>query len=309
MSELRIDPIHKYNVIVAPERDKRPKDSFKEDPDQAKTCPFCPGNENKTPPESFRINDNFNNWIIRAFPNKYPAVTDSSNAKISGYQEVLVETVAHNLNLGDFSEQQLVQVLGAYKNRILDLKVRKKTKAVILFKNQGRQAGATLMHPHSQIVALDFISKEMNQKFNGLYKYYEKKEACYYCDILKKEETVLETDFFTMVIPNNSRFAYETWIIPKRHSAFYEQINGTEQTDLALSLLKLVNLINKKLDKPSLNLILHNGIYSKDVSEFFHWHFQLIPRTYYLAGFEWATGLYINPVDPIQAVQELKNII
>ena len=220
MSDLRTDPINKFSVVVAPERNKRPKDSFNGITDNSKTCPFCPGNEDQTPPESYRINDNYNNWIIRAFPNKYPAFTNSTEQKISGYQEVLVETVNHSQNMGLYSIGQLIQLVGAYKNRIQELKKRKKTQAIILFKNHGVYAGATLEHPHSQIVALDFIPHEIEFKQHKLKEFYVKNNECYFCSVIKKEQSIYESQFFKVIVPANGRFSYETWIIPKKHFTY-----------------------------------------------------------------------------------------
>ncbi|MCB9057671.1 MAG: DUF4931 domain-containing protein [Calditrichae bacterium] len=308
MSELRFDLIHNHNVIVAPERNKRPDDSLviKE---ETKNCPFCPGNENRTPPESFRFNDDLNKWTIRAFPNKYPAINQSLTNGNSGYQEVLVETPKHDQMFGEYSSNQVLNLLNAYKNRILEIKSKRNTKIVFVFKNHGKQAGASLKHPHSQIVGLDFLSDPLKEKFRALKSYFNKENKCYYCNLLSLGKTIYKSFHFRAIIPNESRFAYECWIIPEKHQVFYENISDTETGDLAQMIMKIVNAINIKLDNPPFNLVLQNGIYDEEIGDSFHWHLQLIPRLYQLAGFEWATGMFINPVEPEKAASELRKLI
>lgn len=307
MSELRIDPIHKHNIIVAPERNKRPNDSLHKE--ETENCPFCPGNENHTPPESFRFNDDLNNWTIRAFPNKYPAIKQSLTNGISGYQEVLVETPEHNQVFRDYSLNRVINLLKAYKNRITEIKAQKNTKIVIVFRNEGHQAGASLKHPHSQIVGLQFLSNSLKVKSRALKEFFEQQNRCFYCDLLTQEKTIYKSDHFVSLIPKESRFAYECWIVPQKHQAFFEYTDDSETDDLAMMIIKIINAINIKLDNPPFNLVLHNGIYNEKIDDSFHWHLQIIPRLYQLAGFEWATGMYINPVEPEKAAFELRKLI
>ena len=177
MAELRLDPVDKYTVVIAPERNKRPKDVWDNSKNISGKCPFCPGNEDLTPPESFSLKDKLDKWTIRTFPNKYPAFIDSSK-DYSGVQEVIVESASHNLNMGEYSEGHLFNILNTYKSRILSLKKKFDIKYIVVFKNHGVSAGASLFHPHSQIVGLDFVPQRIKEKIKILQSIYHTNNEC-----------------------------------------------------------------------------------------------------------------------------------
>lgn len=307
MSELRLDPVEKYTVVIAPERNKRPKDIWENSNIISAECPFCPGNEEMTPPDSFSLKNNLEKWTIRTFPNKYPAFIDSSKA-VSGTQEIIVESVNHNLNMGEYSQRHLTDILCTYKNRIISLKKKADIKYIVVFKNHGASAGASLFHPHSQIVGLGFVPAKIIEKTKALKSIFHKNSECYYCGLAKSSNTVYENNSFVSFIPETARFSYECWIIPKRHQTFYEETTPVQLEHLADVILKLLKSINGLLDFPALNLIINTG-YGKKTKPFFHWNIQLVPRTTQLAGFEMATGFYINEVSALQAANQLKNLI
>jgi len=307
MAEIRLDPVDKYTVVIAPERNKRPKDVWDNTKKISSKCPFCPGNEKLTPPDSFSLKDKLDKWIIRTFPNKYPAFIDSSKG-ISGIQEVIVESVSHNLNMGEYSKGHLTNILFAYKNRILALKKKKDIKYVIVFKNHGISAGASLVHPHSQIVGLSVVPPKIVEKTNVLADLYHKNKTCHYCMMGKTSNSIYENSSFRSFIPETARFSYECWITPKTHNAYYEQTTSDQLENLADVILKLLKAVNDLLKYPALNLII-NTEFDKKNEQFFHWNIQLIPRTAQLAGFEMATGYYMNQVKPSQAADQLKKLI
>ncbi len=307
MSDFRLDPVGKYYVVIAPERNKRPKDVWDKSKKISTKCPFCPGNEELTPQASFSLKDNLEKWTVRSFPNKYPAFKDSSK-HISGTQEVIVESANHSLNMGDYSNGDLTNVLLAYKNRISSLKKKEEIKYVIVFKNHGILAGASLMHSHSQIVGLGLVPEEIRKQTKVLESLYQQNKQCYYCDLGKNSNMIYENDDFVSFIPETARFSYECWITPKTHSTYFEQLNNTQLGSLAEIILKLLGSINKYLDFPALNLLVNTG-FDRKTEPFFHWNIQIIPRTDQLAGFELATGLYINQVKPSHAADHLKKLI
>ncbi len=311
MADLLFDEIDSCSVVVAPERSKRPKDEFDSKYEAQIDCPFCPGNETLTPPESFYIGDSSQNWTIRTFPNKYPAfVKDNANTYLSGIQEVIVETNIHNQEPGQFSVDQLKNILDTYKNRIEYFSREHKAKYVLVFKNHGKHAGATLEHPHAQIVALYSVPQKVVQRNKKLEEYFLNNKKCYYCHLAKKSNLVVENNSFSCVMPNNAKFSYECLIFPKRHEAYYEHTSYSNFDDLAEIILKLEKAINSLLEFPSFNLILNNGVYVDSLNRrSFHWHFQFIPRVTYLAGFEFATGMFIRQVDHKKAAKQLKELI
>ncbi|KAA3609829.1 MAG: DUF4931 domain-containing protein [Calditrichaeota bacterium] len=307
MSEIRLDPVDNDAVVISPERNKRPKDNWDKSEKDITKCPFCPGNENLTPAENFSLKDDLKNWTIRSFPNKYPAFTDSSN-HISGIQEVIVESVNHDLNMGEYSKVHLTDLLYTYKQRIAELKQQKSVKYVVVFKNHGVHAGASLAHPHSQIVGLGFIPQELKNKIERLERLYHKNKKCYYCGLAETSNIIYENDSFISFIPETAKYSYQSWIIPKEHFSYYEKTPSAMLGELADVILKILKSINRFLDCPPLNLIINSGFDVK-ANPYFHWNIQIIPRTAQLAGFEMATGCYINQVKPEQAAAHLKKLI
>jgi UDPglucose--hexose-1-phosphate uridylyltransferase len=201
-------------------------------------------------------------------------------------------------------------VLDTFKNRIESIKSETDIKYIVVFKNDGKLSGATLEHPHSQIVGLTFIPDNIRLKNNKLREYYHSRGDCYYCSLINNSNIVFKSDSFICIMPDEARFSYETWIIPGKHEAYFENLSQIEKSDLAEVLQKTIKSTNILLDNPSFNLVMHNGTYKEESNnKYMHWHFQLIPRTTFLAGFEWATGIYVRHVDHKQASTQLKELI
>jgi len=306
MAELRFDPINRHTVIIAPERSKRPKDDFISTEEVSKTCPFCPGNEDQTPPEKFNNRDKVKNWTIRSFPNKYPAFTQSPYGEISGIQDVIVDSDKHDINPGDFSLEHLKELLKVYKERIESIKINKNIKYILVFKNHGLMAGATLEHPHSQIVGLTFVPHAVKKSWQRLKKFYSQNNQCYYCSLIDKTDIVFENGSFVLISPKEARFSYETWILPRTHQVHYEEITDQQLNDLSEIFSKLIKTLNVMLNKPAFNVILNSGLYDENSDHFYHWNIQILPRISYQAGFECGTGMFINQVEPENAARELK---
>jgi len=328
MPELRKDPIIGRWVIVATERGKRPHDFAMEKPQKGtRFCPFCSGNEGSTPPEIYvtRPNGgeaNGTGWKVRVVSNKYPALMIEGELHRTGVgmydmmngigaHEVIIETPDHEASIGTMSVDEVDQVLLAYKLRMLDLLGDHRFQYILIFKNCGEAAGATLEHPHSQLIATPIVPKRVAEEIAGANTYYDFRERCVFCDIIRQElsdkvRLIMETEHFLCFAPFASRFPFETWVIPKKHLSTFEFIEDAERKDLALILRDTVSRMNTILDFPPYNWILHTAPAHQTEMYQYHWHFEIMPKLSKVAGFEWGSGFYINPTPPEQAAADLR---
>ena len=302
--ELRKDYILDRWVILATNRAKRPHD-FKQAAEAEKkdSCVFCPGNEDKTPPEIGRFPQD---WRLRWFPNKFAAVEDKGNATIRkdngfftfadafGYHEVIVETNDHSKQLADLPKKDVAKLFEVYRERIEELDKRDNIEYVQVFKNHGRKAGTSLVHSHSQIIAYNKLPKTVRDELAAVREH----DECPYCKIMHIEKNsdrrVYENDTWIAFTPYASRFAFELWFFPKRH--FSHEPDDAELEGIAQLLLKALAKL-KELNAPY-NYYLH---YARD--EQYHFHVELIPRLNTFAGFEHATGDIINTISPEMAAE------
>jgi len=329
--ELRKDPVTGRWVIISTDRQKRPNDFVLE---RARIigrehCPFCPGHEALTPPEimSYRQNGGAPNapgWDVRVVPNKFPALQvegmldregegmfDRMNG--IGAHEVIIETPDHNRTLASMSEPEIERVLFAYRDRIGDLKKDFRLRYILIFKNHGAAAGATLEHTHSQLIALPIVPDFVREEIDGARRHFAAKERCVYCDIVHQEirdgrRVILENADVVALAPYAPRFAFETWLLPKRHGARFEEAPRHEYEGLARMIKAVLQRIDRALESPAYNLILHTSPFSEDTSEIYHWHLELMPKLTKVAGFEWGTGFYINPTSPEEAARVLRGV-
>ncbi|HCC57976.1 MAG TPA: galactose-1-phosphate uridylyltransferase [Solibacterales bacterium] len=328
MPELRKDPITDRWVIIATDRARRPAD-FAREPITSlggRFCPFCPGNESKTPPEVLAYRDqggsNGSGWHLRVVPNKFPVLGIEGDLdregeglfdKMQGIgaHEVIIETPGHSESMATLEERQVERVLWAFRDRMLDLKKDGRLRYILLFKNQGEPAGASLEHPHSQLIALPVVPKRVQEEIDGAKNYYDFKERCVFCDILRQEakaatRVVMETDRFLVIEPYAARFPFETWIVPRRHQAHFFEADAQQLQNLAWVLKSTLRKIEKVLEKPPLNFIVHTAPLQEGAMLHYHWHIEIIPRLTRVAGFEWGTGFYINPTPPEESAQFLR---
>ncbi|MGC9257910.1 galactose-1-phosphate uridylyltransferase [Desulfurella sp.] len=331
MSELRKDPIIERWVIISTERGKRPHD-FKLD-EQIKTsggfCPFDPGNEKYVPPEIYAVRSpgsqpNDPNWTLRVVPNKFPALGiegdldkhavglyDAMNG--IGAHEVIIETPNHTETLDIMPLDRMKDVVLTYKARIEDLKKDKRMKYVLVFKNYGAIAGASLEHSHSQLIALPIIPKRPLELFVGAKEYFSYKDRCPFCDVIRQElndklRLIEETKHFVSITPFASRSPFEVSIIPKKHSAHFEFEDSEVLYDFTYILQNTLKRLKIALDNPPYNFVLINGAFVFDHDDYFHWHLDITPRLTKIAGFEWGSGFYINPTPPEDAAKYLREI-
>lgn len=329
MPELRKDPITGRWVIISTERALRPSDYrvVHEESKNNEACPFCPGNEKMTPPEvlSYRPNGgepDTPGWNLRVVPNKYPALNlngelnrqgegifDKMNGV--GVHEVIIETPDHNLTLAGMSVKEIEDLFWAIRDRLVEIKKDKRFKYVMVFKNHGFLAGASLYHSHSQLVALPIIPKRVSEEIYGARRHFEIKKRCIFCDIIKQDtkdnlRKILENQNFIAIAPYAPRFPFETWILPKYHSSSFEENQVHEMENLARIMKDFLTRITKILNDPPYNLILHNSPFIEGVETIYHWHIEFIPTLTKVAGFEWGTGFYINPTPPEDSARFLR---
>lgn len=330
MPDLRKDPITGRWVIVATDRARRPTDFTREKvvPTGSRFCPFCPGNESKTPPEVLAYRDsgraNETGWKVRVVPNKFPAlrvegdldrqgegIYDRMNG--IGAHEVIIETPDHMGSLSTLPQQQVTDYLFAIRDRVLDLKRDFRLHYILVFKNHGELAGASLEHPHSQLIALPIVPKRVQEELDGSLRYFNFRERCIFCDIIQQElrtqtRIVMETDQFVVIAPYASRFPFETWIVPRRHDSHFEHLAPETMPDLGYVLGTVLKKVDKALEQPPYNLIIHTAPVQDAPLDHYHWHIEIMPKLTKVAGFEWGTGFYVNPTPPEEAAQFLREL-
>jgi UDPglucose--hexose-1-phosphate uridylyltransferase len=327
MPELRKDPVVGRWVIISTERGRRPSD-FKSEPvvPRAVPCVFCPGHEERTPPEILagRPPDqpaNGPGWRFRVVPNKFPALRIEGDLEPTGEglfdrmngvgaHEVVIETPDHAASLATLPPDAVADVLLAFRERMLDLKKDARFDYILVFKNHGEAAGASLEHPHSQLIATPIIPIMVVEELTGSARYWEIKERCVWCDIVRQERrsrrrVILDAGGFIAVAPFAPRFPFETWILPTRHRAAFEESGVEELRDLAGVLGAFLRRMNRVLKVPPFNFMLHSAPLHEAALEHFHWHLEIIPKLTQVAGFEWGSGFFINPVPPEDAAAAL----
>ncbi len=330
MPELRKDPIIGRWVIIATERGKRPHDFvIEEEVVKGGFCPFCPGNEHTTPPEIFAYRNpgtepNTPGWSLRVVHNKFPALITEGDPdrrgegmfdKMAGIgtHEVIIENPDHQTTLTNISIDGFVEVLTAYRERIKSLTEDPRFKYVLIFKNMGRAAGASLEHSHSQLIGLPIVPELVMEELNGSKFYYNWKERCVFCDMIRQElqlkvRVVLENQEFVAICPFAPRSPFEVWILPKRHYSSYVHLTEESYRLLAEIFSETLQRLEKSLGKAPYNFILHIAPIREPELPHYHWHFEIMPKLTLMAGFEWGSGFFINPTPPEDAAQYLRDV-
>ena len=330
MSDLRKDPVTGRWVIIAPDRAKRPIDHepvFRVAADRLD--PFAEGNEGHTPPEILAYRDanstpNGPGWRVRVIPNKFPALhTDVELKKRGaglydtmagvGAHEVVVECPHFEESLARLPERNVREVLAAYKERLLDLKRDTRLVHGLVFKNKGALAGASLEHAHSQLIVTTVVPISVWEEMTGAREFYDYRGRCVYQDILdqeleSRERVVLETADYAALCPFASRFPFETWIVPKHHASHYETSSPDQIAALAKVLKTTLAKLELALDDPPYNYVLHTAPFDVGDLPHYRWHLEVFPRLTRVAGFEWGSGFYINPVPPEEAAAFLRDV-
>jgi UDPglucose--hexose-1-phosphate uridylyltransferase len=329
MSELRKDPIVGRWVIIAPDRAKRPEDyrqEFRALP--GAFDPFLEGNEDATPPEILAYRSpgsraNGPGWRVRVVPNKFPALTVEGSLDKRGdgmydvmngvgAHEVIIECPYRETNMSRLSAENIREVLWAYRDRLVDLKRDPRLVHGLIFKNKGAPAGASLEHSHSQLIVTPVVPISVWEEMTGALEFYNYRGRCIYDDMIQQElavgrRVVLDTPGFIVFCPFASRFPFETWILPKQHSSQFENIPRQSLDELGMVLKTVLGKLEAALDDPPYNYVIHTAPFDSGELPHYHWHFEMFPRLTRVAGFEWGSGFYINPVPPEEAAAFLRD--
>ncbi len=330
--ELRCDPVTGQWVGVYTDNSFSPSDYPKGNhrPPQKAICQFCLEKEHLTPPEvdAVRLQGSAPNrpgWQVRVVPNKFPALRIEGNldSKMEGIlemtrgigaHEVVIESPDHNKNLCDLREDELTFVIQKYQSRFIDLSKDKRFRYIVIFKNYGESAGASVEHPHTQIIALPMIPQAVLEEIKGAHQYYVKHKACVFCDMIKQEEQdkvriITQNEHFIVFCPFVSKYPFECWIMPKQHQSQFHLMPEAEQRGLAGAMKEILLRLKVCLSDPSYNFYLHcSSTYAPRASRSFHWHMEIIPKLTPGSGFEWGTGFYIATTEPSLAAGYLREV-
>jgi UDPglucose--hexose-1-phosphate uridylyltransferase len=325
--ELRRDPIVGRWVIISTERARRPSDFVRRPPEhRSGPCAFCPGHEARTPDEVWALRPdgsaaNGPGWQARVIPNRFPALRIEGELEPSGEglydrmsgvgaHEVVIEAPEHDARIEQLPGAHLAEVLRAYRERILDLARDPRLQYVMVFKNHGDQAGASIAHTHSQLIATPIVPMMVEEELAGGLQHFRIKQRCIWCDIVRQERggarVVLEDHGFMALVPFAPRVPFETWVLPSGHQSSYEAMAGEQLLPLATLLGEVLRRMAATLGDVAYNLMLHSAPLRARTLDHFHWHLEIVPKLSPLAGFEWGTGLFINPTPPEEAARFLR---
>ncbi len=341
MSELRFDPIKQRWAIIASERKLRPHEfvlpQLGASTDLLADCPFEAGHEQLTPPEILSIappvpRADGSPWQVRVVPNKFPALRVEGTVdregigifdRVSGVgaHEVIVESPDHHREMADLEAAELALVFRAYRERLIDLRRDTRLRYALIFKNAGREAGASLSHPHSQLIATPIIPTFVITELNAGRQHFRRKERCIFCDLIHQEELLgdriaIAGDRFIALQPFAAALPFETWILPRRHCHDLAAVADDELLALAAIVRDLLRRMRSLLGDPPYNMVVHTAPsphprpgqpdYWSTIEYDFHWHLEIVPRITRLAGFEWGSGYTINPTPPEEAARFLR---
>ncbi|MCX7910409.1 MAG: galactose-1-phosphate uridylyltransferase [Endomicrobia bacterium] len=329
MPEIRQNIATKEWVVISTERAKRPED-FKSTKEKktlseiSEKCPFCPGNEHMTPYETYVVKDEFNKWKIRVIPNKYPAVVQEGTVEYRsegikrcvsgvGTAEVIIESNKHNDILPLMPEKDIEQIIKVYKERYIAAEKDKRIKMIIIFKNYGEQAGASIEHPHSQLIAIPVVPFHIRYRIEEAMRYYDETGECVFCKMLNEElryqeRIVVETGHFVSFVPYAALAPFHMWVLPRRHMESFGDINDNEITDLAKNLKITLSKLYIGLDNPDYNYVIRSVPVNEKGKEYYHWYITIMPRLTKTAGFEIGTGMSINSSLPENDAKFLREI-
>ena len=330
MPELRQNFFTKEWVIIATERAKRPEELathrlVQNAPAFVESCPFCPGNESKTPPEVTRVpTDVTKPWAVRVIPNKFAALSSEVQPTRSlqhlrrridgfGFHEVIIDSPDHSCPMALLSDAHVAKILGIYKERYNALSLDHRINHVTIFKNHGADAGASLQHPHSQIIATPVIPSQVRHRLHEALRHFDDARECMFCHMVEREvedqtRIVLKSELFVAMEVFASATPFATHIFPLRHMASFGETTAAEITDLARILRTLLAKIYVGLENPDLNFTVRSGPSDYVGARHFHWYVSVIPRLTRVAGFELGSGMFINTVVPEAAAEFLRNV-
>jgi UDPglucose--hexose-1-phosphate uridylyltransferase len=329
MPELRQNFFTKEWVIIATERAKRPEEmavrrAVQPVPAFVESCPFCPGNESKTPAEVLRFPANGMPWTVRVIPNQFAALSSDVQPTRSlqhlwrridgfGFHEVIIDGPDHSRCMALLPDEHVASILRVYKQRYQMLSTDHRVNHITIFKNHGTDAGASLQHPHSQLIATPMIPSQVRHRLQEALRHYDDVGECMFCHMVEREvenqtRIVLKSERFVAMEVFASATPFATHIFPLRHMASFGDISEMELTDLGRVLRTLLAKIYVGLENPDLNFTVRSGPAEYAGARHFHWYVSVIPRLTHTAGFELGSGMFINTVLPEAAAEFLRKV-
>ncbi len=319
MTELRRHYFLDEYCIIAAKRGKRPSDfqSAKDVSGDETVCPFCPGNEKMTPPTaavyteqgvSSDGQERISGWQLRVFPNVFaamvpcpaPATTEWIAQPGQGFHEVIVDSPQHGENPADYAKEHMEKLIQVYRDRYVHYCSNSFVKYVSIFKNWGREAGASLSHSHSQLITLPILPPLIKRELDAI----SRASICPFCNIVAEEKEscrlIEENENWILIAPFYSQAPYETWILPKRHFANLGEMHEAEGKSLAALLKRALGSMRSLLNDPPYNFMISQLPFS------YHLNIRIHPALSKIAGFERSTGVYINSIAPEHAARELR---
>jgi UDPglucose--hexose-1-phosphate uridylyltransferase len=328
MPELRYNVITREWVVIATERAKRPdqfvrKQERKALPKYDPKCPFCPGNEAMTPPATYVVPDT-NSWRVRVTPNKFAALSYEGERKRIvqgirrtvtgvGIHEVLVETPVHNKTTALLSDQEVELIVQTYLNRFKFASSDPRIEQVTIFKNHGDQAGTSLEHPHSQMIAIPVITSQLRDRLSHALEHFDGFGECIFCRVLSQEleegvRLVLETEHFVALVQFATLTPFSMLIMPRRHMACFVEMRDAEAADLARILRRSLAKLYHGLGDPDFNYVMRTAPTEYSGVKYYHWYVSIIPRLTKMAGFELGSGMFINSSLPEENAGFLRGV-
>ncbi len=330
MSELRRDPVSGRFVIIAPERqvgslaDPRPDPPLGPDAD---LCPFCEGHEALAGREILAWRpDGFPpdgpGWQVRVVANREPALRveshlgDATDTLLQwfgglGAHEVIIESPQHQASFERMTSEQVGRVLWAWRERMRDLRRDFRLESFLVVKNVGWLAGATLAHPHSQLLALPLVPQHLEDELAGARDFFERTASCVFCELMREEQEsqsrlVSEDERTVALTPFASRVPFELCVLARDHQAAFEDVSDDGLAAVAARLRDTLGRLDRVLGSPPYTLLLHSAPVANDWEGSYHWHLEILPRLTPVPGLAWDGGIHINPVSPEEAAQALR---
>jgi len=328
MPDIRLNLIARKWVIIAKEKGKRPQDLIlrkvkKIRPEFLESCPFCPGNERKTPDEIFRIHDD-RGWRLRVVRNKFSRLSEEGEKRRweqglkkgvngVGIHELVIETPLHNLTTTTMTAEQLTDLIQTYRDRLTEVYKDTRVEHVVIFKNNGPLAGASIEHPLSQVVGIPVTPIQIRDRFESSKKFFNETGNCLMCKTISDElhdgeRVLLNTEHFLSFIPYAALSAFHIWIFPKRHCGSFAAIRPKEIRDLAITLKTTISMLSRALEYPDFNYTIRSGKPDNADSECIHWYLSIVPRVDTATGFELGSGMHINPLAPEEGAEYLRSV-
>ncbi|MBW6440548.1 galactose-1-phosphate uridylyltransferase [Patescibacteria group bacterium] len=326
-SQLRKDLVSGTWVLFSTKRGQRPdfnkKEGLQKETEQEKDhCPFCKNNVDEQEKDVLVYTKQDGDWSLKVFPNKFPALSSAFKDVNKrehgpfevidgiGYHEVLI-TENHTDDIAEMDVIRVAEMIDAYQERYISLMNQKHIKYISIFKNYGKDAGASIRHPHSQIVAMPIIDRDVYRSIKGSEKYFNVHKECVHCVMIdyenqSKKRTIFENEEFIVICPFVSRVSFEMRIYPKRHLSYFERITDEKKIKLAEAMKYCLAKLKENLNNLSYNMFLHTSPCDGKTYDHYHWHFEIFPKTNTWAGLELSTGTEVCSMLPERSAEMLR---